>query len=256
MKGIRKRVTIGFVSIATLLFFSGMVSLFELGHLSTDAEVILDRSHRNMELAKDMLTSLHAQSRAVADVVVLEDMSSDSLCRDGLTHLENSLMAAYDLSKGGAHLDSLVVSVAELRRLTGEMLAAQPQSDSLPTLFDRAWYNDVYMPATLKVSEQINDYMSATHEGLTPRAEQLSHNAYRAVMPVLISLVVMIAIVLMLYYFITIYCVNPILSLRKSLADWLAFKLPFNPKSECRDELLELKEDIETLINQSRQNKA
>ena len=27
MKGIRKRVTIGFVSIATLLFFSGMVSL-------------------------------------------------------------------------------------------------------------------------------------------------------------------------------------------------------------------------------------
>ena len=56
--------------------------------------------------------------------------------------------------------------------------------------------------------------------------------------------------------FITIYCVNPILSLRKSLADWLAFKLPFNPKSECRDELLELKEDIETLINQSKQNKA
>jgi hypothetical protein len=256
MKGIRKRVTIGFVSIATLLFFSGMVSLFELGHLSTDADVILDRSHRNMELAKDMLTSLHAQSRAVADVVVLEDMSSDSLCRDGLTHLENSLMAAYDLSKGGSHLDSLVVSVAELRRLTGEMLAAQPQSDSLPSLFNRAWYNDVYMPATLKVSEQINDYMSATHEGLTPRAEQLSHNAYRAVMPVLISLVVMIAIVLMLYYFITIYCVNPILALRKSLADWLVFKLPFNPKSECRDELLELKEDIETLINQSKQNKA
>ena len=75
-------------------------------------------------------------------------------------------------------------------------------------------------------------------------------------MPVLISLVVMIAFVLMLYYFITIYCVNPVLALRKSLADWLAFRLPFAPKSECRDELLELKEDIETLINQSKQNKA
>ena len=138
--------------------------------------------------------------------------------------------------------------------MTGEMLA--PQNDSIPSGFDRAWYDQVYMPASAKISEQINDYMSATHEGLTPRAEQLSHNAYRAVMPVLISLIVMIAIVLMLYYFITIYCVNPVLSLRKSLADWLAFRLPFAPKSEFRDELLELKEEVEVLINQSKQNKA
>lgn len=254
MKGIRKRVTIGFMSIVTLLFFSGMVSLFELGHLSTDAEAILDNSHRNMELAKGMLSSLHKQNYAVAEVAVLGSVRSDSLSREGLIYLENSLAAAYDLSKGGAHLDSLTVTVAELRRLTNEMLAAL--NDTLPSSFDRVWYNDVYMPVSSKVSEQINDYMSATHEGLTTRAEQLDHNAYRAVMPVLISLLVMIAIVLMLYYFITIYCVNPVLSLRKSLADWLAFRLPFAPKSECRDELLELKEDIETLINQSKQTKA
>ena len=254
MKGIRKRVTIGFMSIVTLLFFSGMVSLFELGHLSTDAEAILDNSHRNMELAKGMFSSLHKQNYAVAEVAVLGSASSDSLSREGLIYLENSLAAAYDLSKGGAHLDSLTVTVAELRRLTNEMLAAL--NDTLPSSFDRVWYNDVYMPVSSKVSEQINDYMSATHEGLTLRAEQLDHNAYRAVMPVLISLLVMIAIVLMLYYFITIYCVNPVLSLRKSLADWLAFRLPFAPKSECRDELLELKEDIETLINHSKQTKA
>ncbi len=254
MKGIRKRVTIGFMSIVTLLFFSGMVSLFELSHLSTDAEAILDNSHRNMELAKGMFSSLHKQNYAVAEVAVLGSASSDSLSREGLIYLENSLAAAYDLSKGGDHLDSLTVTVAELRRLTNEMLAAL--NDTLPSSFDRVWYNDVYMPVSSKVSEQINDYMSATHEGLTIRAEQLDHNAYRAVMPVLISLLVMIAIVLMLYYFITIYCVNPVLSLRKSLADWLSFRLPFAPKSECRDELLELKEDIETLINQSKQTKA
>ena len=255
MKGLRKRTSIGFMSIVILLFFSGMVSLFELGHLSTDAEAILDNSHRSMELAKDMFSSLHLQRRAVADVAVLGDLSSDSLCREALIYLEKSLATSYDISKGvSPHLDSLTVSVGELRRLTSDMLAAQ--NDTIPSSFDRVWYNEVYMPMSARVSEQINDYMSATHEGLTPRAEQLSRNAYRAVMPVLISLIVMIAIVLMLYYFITIYCINPVLSLRKSLSDWLAFRLPFAPKSECRDELLELKEDIETLINQSKQTKA
>lgn len=255
MKGIRKRVSIGFLSIVMLLFFSGMVSLFELGHLSTDAEAILENSHHNMALAKDMLSSLHVQNRAVADITVLGESGRDSLCRASVTSLEASLAKAYELSRGvSPHLDSLLVSVGELRLMTGEMLA--PQNDSIPSGFDRAWYDQVYMPASAKISEQINDYMSATHEGLTPRAEQLSHNAYRAVMPVLISLIVMIAIVLMLYYFITIYCVNPVLSLRKSLADWLAFRLPFAPKSEFRDELLELKEEVEALINQSKQNKA
>ena len=254
MKGLRKRTSIGFISIVTLLFFSGMVSLFELRHLSTDAEIILDHSHRNMTLAKDMLTALHAQSRAVADVVVLDDVQGDSLCRENLAQLTKALAAAYEISKHGAHLDSLTVTVSELNRLTGEMLSAR--CDTLPSGYDRAWYDSVYHPVSVKVADQINDFMSATHEGLTPRAEQLSHNAYRAVMPVLISLAVMIAIVLMLYYFITIYCINPILSLRKSLADWLAFRLPFSPKAECRDELLELKEEIETLINQSKQNKA
>ncbi len=255
MKGIRKRVTIGFLSIVTLLFFSGMVSLYELGHLSTDTEAILDNSHRSMELAKDMLTALHAQSRAVADVAVMNNMYSDSLCRESLITLESSLVTAYDLSKGvSVHLDSLTMSVGELRRIISEMFAAQ--NDSLPSAFDRMWYDEVYMPLSTKVSTQIGEYMSATHEGLTPRAEQLNRNAYRSIMPVLISLIVMIAIVLMLYYFVTIYCVNPILSLRKALADWLAFRLPFAPKSECRDELLELKEDIETLINQNKQTKA
>ena len=254
MKGLRKRISIGFISIATLLFFSGMVSLFELEHLSTDAEIILDHSHRNMVLAKDMLTALHNQSRAVADVSVLNNVGSNMSCQEHLAMLENSLAAAYDISKSSAHLDSLTLTVSELRRLTSEMLAAQ--NDTLPSSFDRVWYDEVYQPVSTVATAQINDYMSAMHEGLTPRAEQLSHNAYRAVMPVLISLIVMIAIVLMLYYFVTIYCVNPVLSLRKSLADWLAFRLPFAPKSECRDELLDLKEDIETLINQSKQNKA
>ena len=69
---------------------------------------------------------------------------------------------------------------------------------------------------------------------------------------VLISLLVMIAVLLMFYYFMTIYCVNPIVKMNRSLGDYLAFKVPFVVKDELKDELLELKEKIETLVLQSR----
>ena len=97
---------------------------------------------------------------------------------------------------------------------------------------------------------------NSTQRSLAPRAEQLKKNAYRAVTPVLISLVVMIATVLMLFYFTMLYCVNPIVAMNKGLGQYLTFRIPFAVKAECKDEILELKEKIEALVAMLKQNKA
>ena len=73
---------------------------------------------------------------------------------------------------------------------------------------------------------------------------------------IITALAVMIAIVLMLYYFMSVYCVNPILRMNKGLGDYLSFRVPFVVKADCKDEMLELKEKIETLITISKQPKA
>ena len=48
MKGIRKRVLVSFLSVVVLLFFAGLVSLFELRRVSSDTEEILRASERNL----------------------------------------------------------------------------------------------------------------------------------------------------------------------------------------------------------------
>ncbi len=65
----------------------------------------------------------------------------------------------------------------------------------------------------------------------------------------------MIAIVLLLYYFILVYCVNPIIKMNKALGDYLAFKIPFKIKDEWRDEVLLLRDKIESLIIQNKKSK-
>ena len=52
----------------------------------------------------------------------------------------------------------------------------------------------------------------------------------------------------MLYYFMSVYCVNPIVRMNKALGDWLAFRIPFSPGGDLKDEVLELREKIDTLI--------
>lgn len=261
MTGLRKRVTVGFLSIVCLLFFSGMVSFLELSHLSRDTGEILKANKRNIELAKEMLDAAHEQNIALIHLAVFGDRSYDSLCRAELERLENTLLIAQNEALEKSFLDSLAFATTELRLLTDNYLAfGLAGSDSLNVAqvdsVGGRWYNDEYEALYGRLTSAIKNYMTLTQSSLAPRAEQMKKNAYRAVTPVLISLAVMIAIVLMLYYFMTIYCVNPILGMNKGLGDYLSFRIPFTVKGECKDEMLELKEKIDTLINQSKQSKS
>ena len=107
MTGLRKRVTVGFLSIVCLLFFSGMVSFLELSHLSRDTGEILKANKRNIELAKEMLDAAHEQNIALIRLSVFGDRSCDSLCRKSMERLENTLLVAQSEALEKSFLDSL-----------------------------------------------------------------------------------------------------------------------------------------------------
>lgn len=250
MVGLRRRVTIGFMSIVVLLFFSGMISFFELSTLSYDTGEILKASKRNMQLAKEMLDAAHEHNVALIHLSVLGDLEYDSMCRRSVDRLERVLATADAEALDRSTLDSLTFTIAQVRLLTDSYLAFG--ANGTGQYVDRNWYKYQYESLYGRLTSDIKGYMTSTQSSLVPRAEQLSKNAYRAVTPVLISLVVMIAIVLMLFLFMTIYCVNPIVRMNRSLGDYILFKMPFQLKADCRDEMLELKEKIETLIAMSK----
>lgn len=282
MTGIRKRVTVGFLGIVCLLFFSGMLSLLELNHLSRATDEILKANQRNIDLAKKMLDAAHEQNMAFIRLSVFRDAEYDSLCRAGMEQLEQTLAVARAEAVDKTFLDSLAFATTELRLLTDRFLAefaeqqkeqrmretAAARVDSLalaagtidstavvapaPTVADfvaQEQYDGLYR----RLTAAIQTYMTSTQSSLAPRTEQMKKNAYRAVTPVLISLVVMIAIVLLLYYFMLLYCVTPIVRINRSLGDFLAFRVPFRPKGEFQDELKEINEKIETLVTLSKQ---
>lgn len=282
MKGIGKRVTTGFLSIVGLLLASGIISLFELGNMSNDTESILSASRRNMEIAKDMLKSAHEHSQAVLHIALFDENSYRDVCRKAMGDLEGRVATIRSEALDAKQLDSLSSAVAALREVADSFLLAPAtptpvatitpvapvQSDTLmvalpiETVLQPAaskggmeWYDSNYKVVYDKLVDEIQEFMTHTHSSLAPRAEQLNKNAYRSVAPVLISLVVLIAIVLMFYYFITVYCVKPIAKINKSLSDYMSYRLPFGIKEELLDELKELVDNIEKLVGLSKQNR-
>ena len=283
----RKRVTIAFSSIVCLLFLSGLLSLVELNRVSHGAGDILTASRRNVELAKEMLDAAHEQNVALIHLTVLGEEQYAEACHRAMGRLEQTLLVARAEALDPSFLDSLSFATIEMKVMVDRYLNRLNESQALDTpavvdtmameipvdslgvdsLLMRAaieaavqndeedsvrWYTEEYEAVYLRLTAAVKAYMTSTQSSLAPRTEQMKKSAYRAVTPVLISLLVMIAVLLMFYYFMTIYCVNPIVKMNRSLGDYLAYKVAFSVKTECRDELRELKEKIETLINQSR----
>ena len=262
MKGVGKRVTVAFLSIVAVLSVSGVISLFELSNLSYDTEAILSSSSRDMAVAKELLRSAHDHSRAMIDVAIFGNEEEKAACYSALDKLDGQIESV----RNGAHavvlesIDSIAVHGAYLRQLTDSYRVAEyVQIDSvhyeIRRIDGRKWYVESYEPAYDRFVEQVNRYTAISHGRLAPRAAQLSKNVYRSVAPVLISLLVLIAIVLMFYYFVYIYGVQPILRINRALSDHLAFKLPYKPKATMIDEIKDMNENIEKLVSISKLNK-
>ncbi len=248
MTGLRKRVSIGFLSIAVLLSISGLIAFFELNTLSQDTESILNLNRRKMDLGREMLLAAQSQDEAFIHMAIFNDRSYDTICLNSINRFEQSVKTAYNESSNRVVLDSISMKLVELK-LLAYTLINEPQFDTI-TPIDRGVVYEEYRPVHSNIIESIYNFTTASQLAVEPRAQQLQRNAYRAVTPVLISLVVMIIIVLLLYYFMIIYCVNPIVRMNRSLGDFLTYRMPFTIKDDCNDEVKELQEKIESVTTQ------
>ncbi|MFI3305272.1 MAG: hypothetical protein R3Y68_02015 [Rikenellaceae bacterium] len=279
--GLRRRVSAGFLGIVVMLILSGMVSFYELNVLSNETDDILGTNRRYRDITLHLTAALRDQNRAFVQMTAYDDRSYDSLCLLSTERLDEALREARVETMVVDIVDTLGIVASQLQTVTQRLVNLRSVENSptsapitasvsapaidgvardtlavamgdslmlaLPT--PRELY-DEYATLYDKMLAEIDRYYTDSQRTLAPGAEQLHNNAYRAVTPVLISLFVMIVIVLMLYYFMTLYCVTPVVNMNKAVKDYLAFKIPFAPKGERHDEMQELVTGIETLIKQ------
>lgn len=276
INSMQRRIRVAFFSIILLLTLAGMMSLFELERVGHDTERILVKSRDNVELAEDMISALNKQNNALIYMALAE--------QDFEEHRENCTTATKELREATAvarrrlgsnedssTADSLEIYTNRLNRLTQDYLTGvvQAKIDSLNTsdmvqAYDsplwqeevfyntHIWYVEEYKDEYINLSRQISKFMTESQSSLSSDVNQLNHSARRAVTPVCLSLLAMLVIMIMLYYFIHTYFIRPIKLINRSVQNYLTYKLSFDKNIKCRDEILTLKENIATLIDKLR----
>ena len=231
-----------------------------------------NNAHVDLHEKMDTANARMVEIRAARNAGELNEKEYTDLANRSMSELEGCLAAARSESFNETCLDSLSATVSKIRAMSEKFLGGGTDAETHKESRDsvtfstadlgiadasvsgKIWYDAGYEPVYTELTEQIKQFMTLTYSSLAPRAAQLNKNAYRSVAPVLLSLLVMIAIVLMFFYFIMVYCVKPVIKMNKSLGGYLSYRLPYEVKTELLDEIKELNDNIESLINISKQN--
>ncbi len=260
LKSIKRRVQLAFASVILLLVFSGALSLFELERVSHDTEEILQESKISTDIAHEIVTVLNEQNDAMIEMAVIGGEMYHiaphyKRCLESIAHLSYATERAHArmTSMGNPQItDSLVLYTQRINTLANSYISGDVHrdmmSDTLGIITPHSWYVERYKPEYVNLSTQITKFMTGSESTIGPDVNSLSLTARRAVTPVFLSLVVMIVVTLMFYYFLNHYLIKPIMRIDRSLGQYLRYRSPFDNDIACRDEIRSLRDRIMILI--------
>lgn len=234
---------VGFLSLAVLLLISGIISYLELSQLTSSTTQVLDNSTRNVEFSRKMLDAVQEQNTALLHMEVLGINEYDSLLVAAGGRFNDAIKETgfyvYDLPG----LDSIYTA-----RRNYNNVIANHYMDTLSRDQRVEWFVNTYKTSYYNLTSAIKNFMISSQIDMEVQTQTLRDNAYRAIMPGIIALVIGIIIILIFYYFIDIYYISPILRITKGLDNYFNLNIPFSVDIDSRDELVKLKEYIEQLI--------
>lgn len=240
--GIRRKIIIGFVSLALLVMGAGGVSLFELTRIEKNTRQILDAGNQTMKISRELLDGAEMQHLSLLHTYSTGNSSAgyDSMFLAGRKMFTDALELGRETrSEAISGIDD---AFQNYERLTREYFTGSVDHET-------DWLRSDYWNAYLNLTTAVKEYMTGTEYDLGRQAENIEENAYRAITPSLVTLGVILLLLFVLLYFIDLYYIKPVVRMSGSLDGWVKYNTPFNPRFEGRDEAFELKENIEELID-------
>ncbi|MFR7707786.1 MAG: MCP four helix bundle domain-containing protein [Alistipes inops] len=144
----RKKISIGFISLALVLLLAGAVSVYELQRLRNQSEEIVALNMRNTELADRMLTALQSQNSAILRMIFSDATTPDAGYELGRTAFYDALEAASVTEEDISDLAAVRVADREYQEVVTAHLAddgtedldwfLQPTCGLLPPLTKRS----------------------------------------------------------------------------------------------------------------------
>lgn len=247
----RKKIAVGFISLAVVLLLAGAISMYELQRLRNQSEQVLALNTQNMEFANRMLTALQTQNSSILRMTLSDTSIPDAGYELGKSAFDEAFSAATASDNAGSDLADVRAANAEYHNVIAAHLYVEDNTE------DTDWFLSTYLNAYYRLDNALKSYITSPDNSVQERTRMLESSAYKTITPSILTLLVAIIIVLMFFFFVNRYYVRPLLRIHDSLKNYLSHGVPFSPRFESNDDELQgIKDMIDELIERKKHDNA
>ena len=248
--GIKKKISLGFVLIGTILLLSSLIAIYELISMRRSVSTVIS----------DNISSINA-SRLLLEItdeynfILLKGIGEDTtasvpdLATDMrfVNHL-NDVKSIYANEIERKMADSVLYAFTAYMHVMNKA----PEIWEGPYQGRRYWYFNSLYPVYMKLRKYIQSLTLISQESLAENSQNLSDSFYRSLMPGVVAVAIGIVLVFLFNYFINFYFIAPLLAITKGIEKYIQFKKSYNVDIESDDELDELNESVRELIDSNK----
>lgn len=249
---LRGKLALSFSSIVVILLISSIISVMEYKSMSTYVSSLIADNINSVNVARrlsDVTSSYNLEILSVIGdetSISIPDFDSDvfiSHCDSLRSSLKSNVILPL--------ADSVVYSYSAFM-LTSLELENVLQSDFIDS---RSWYFDRLQPRYNRLCRDIDNLSGAIYNDLKRNSKTFDRGFYRSIIPGIVAVGVGMLLVLLLFFYVLVYYVNPMTKMYRSLKDYLTIGKSYNYDFEGDDEMRELNLAITDLTVENRQLK-
>ena len=249
--GIKRKVLLGCIVLAIMLFFSSLISIFEFTKMNRYVSGVIADNIRSINAARELLSVSEQYNISLMNGLVLEGEArpeSLSISREEelVSSFEN-LSRSFVTTEERAAADSVLYAYAAYMQVVSE---AEKMWE-----YDYAerqhWFFNRLQPVYLKFRGYMMQLTTICQDALIESSQDIREGTYRSLMPGLVSVLVGMIMVLLFNYFLSYYLINPLLKVTAGIKGYRYHGRDYEVKLDNDDELEELNEAVGDIVEQN-----
>ena len=253
--GIKRKVLLGCIILAIILFFSSLISIFEFTRMNRYVSGVIADNIRSINAARELLSVSEQYNIDLMNGLVLENAERPaqmSLAREEeLVATFENLSQSFVTTEEQAGADSVLYAYAAYMQVVAEAERmweydyAQRQN----------WFFNRLQPVYLKFRGYMMQLTSICQDALIDNSRDIREGTYRSLMPGLVSVLVGLIMVLLFNYYLNYYLIDPLLKVTNGIKGYRFYGRSYSVKLDNDDELEELNEAVGDIIEQNQSYK-
>ena len=247
---IKKKISLGFVVIGTILLVSSAISIYEfvrmrntVSNLINDNIAAINTTRTLIEVSDEYNYNLLEGLGDESALLYTRD-KNDNRFSDYL----NELKGKFTTPQERQYADSVLFAYTTYIIIMNDA----PKVWQGDYAGRRNWYFNKLHPVYMRLRGYLQKLTLTSQEALAENSLTMTDSFYRSIMPGVVAVMVGLVLVVLFNYFISLYFVNPLQRISGGIADFLNRKKSYNIIVDTDDELHLLNENVKELVEMNK----